>query len=130
MEWLHQAALGTKRENHGGPTRIGRVVLALGTIPRGKGKAPESAQPTGLAVEDIGDRLNRVHQMANDLVDMMPQLQESPARMRHHVFGHLSTYQWVRLGHIHHRHHRKIVEDILKVPVIMSSKMPTVKWIT
>jgi hypothetical protein len=33
----------------------------------------------------------------------------------HPILGHFNPTQWLRFSGVHHRHHRKIIRDILKV---------------
>ena len=88
--------------------------LFFGLIPRGRGKAPEQTRPSGQAAQTVVGELEKARDSAARLQDRVAELRRSPARMRHFVFGDLSPYQWVRVGHIHHRHHRAIIDDILQ----------------
>lgn len=114
LEWLHQSASGAGTAKQGRANLLGRIVLFSGKIPRGKGKAPEGFRPRGCSVDELQDKLDRVFSLANGLRDSTDNVGASRATKRHFVFGHLNPYQWIRLGHIHHKHHRRIIEDILK----------------
>jgi hypothetical protein len=114
LKWLQQVADGTATGEDGRPSLVGRVVLLTGVIPRGKGRAPESLQPTQRSFEAIIEAMNEAHSMATALNESAVDLCNSPTRMRHFAFGPLNAYQWIRIVHVHHRHHRRIIEDILK----------------
>jgi len=117
LEWLCRVANGVEASGEGGPNFIGRLVLLVGVIPRGRGQAPESLHPTARSSEAVLDAMNDVHSVAKDLEEKADGLSKSPARMRHFAFDNLNAYQWIRLGHIHHRHHRSIIEDILRASI-------------
>jgi len=98
----------------GRPSGIGYFILASGFIPRGKGKAPERTVPGGLDHNAIVDGFRRVRELADELQQQTPDLQRTRARWRHPALGFLSAYQWTRFAHVHHRHHRKIMADIMR----------------
>jgi hypothetical protein len=114
LQGLHQAAAGEGSTSEAGPTAVGRVILFLGVIPRGKGQAPQETRPTGLKSDAIAAELERVGASAKDLQSVSDNLRRSTARARHFAFGFLNAYQWIRVGHIHHLHHRRIITDILR----------------
>ncbi len=114
LQRLQKIANGTATGENGRPTLVGRLVLMTGAIPRGKGQAPDSFRPTGRSLEAIIEAMNEAHSMASALDTKIPNLSSSPTKMRHFAFGHLNAYQWIRLAHIHHRHHRRIIEYILE----------------
>lgn len=83
-------------------------VFATGRIPRGRGKAPESALPD----PDIG---------AADLRALLDQSEEMAARVaeaepdqwwNHFAFGVMDRDQTLRFMGIHNGHHVRIIEDI------------------
>lgn len=45
---LGEAARGSAPEAAGGPSVTGRLVLVTGTIPRGRGSAPDGTRPEGV----------------------------------------------------------------------------------
>jgi hypothetical protein len=114
LNWLHRAAQGEALDTGGRPSKIGYVILATGFIPRGKGTAPERTSPKHLDRDVVLAGFGRVRQLASELQQRTPELRATRARWRHPVLGFLSTYQWVRFAHVHHRHHRKIMADIMR----------------
>jgi len=94
----------------GGITLVGRVALALGWIPRGKGKAPAATVPARADPATVSRALV-------DLIHHLEATELSPAlaiddRKLHPVFGALTRRQWLRFMAVHQRHHLKIVRDI------------------
>ena len=98
----------------GGPTLIARILLRLGYIPRGAGKAPPVAQPADRDAADVEAGLRRNRQRLDHLGEQLPLLEEAGWRSRHPVFGALDIGEWMRFMDVHHRHHLKIVRDIRK----------------
>lgn len=96
----------------GGPSLIGRCMLALGFIPRGRGRAPAISDPRQPVVAGIGPQLTATRQRFVDLEPELPRLGDSPALARHFAFGNLDGTQWLRFVDIHHHHHSKIIRDI------------------
>ncbi len=95
-----------------GPTMIGRCMLLLGFIPRGRGKAPSFVMPSETRYDQVEPSLAAVRQRFADL-DLVP-LTRAGALARHHVFGHLNGTCWLRFVDIHHHHHWKIIRDMLR----------------
>ena len=114
LNWLHRAALGEEFDTAGRPSKIGYVILATGFIPRGKGTAPERTLPEHLDRDVVLDGLGRVRQLAADLQQRTTELRNTSARRRHPALGFLNAHQWTRFAHVHHRHHRKIMADIMR----------------
>ncbi len=96
----------------GGPTMMARVLLKLGYIPRGVGKAPSAVVPAGRDAADIEAGLQRLRQRFAELSEHLPLLEEAGWRCRHPDFGALDIGEWMRFMDTHHRHHLKIVRDI------------------
>ena len=95
----------------------GRVVLLVGWLPRGKGKAPAHTAPM---ISDAADLLAR----ARELSQMLAQLATEPAILQmnevvsvHPSFGGLNPGQWIRLLEIHRKHHEKICREILAASI-------------
>jgi hypothetical protein len=103
---------GREQPAQGGPTPLGRLLLMLGFIPRGKGKAPRGTEPAGRDAADIHAGLRRLRERFEAMSEQLPLLEESGWRCRHPVFGALDVGQWMRFIDTHHRHHLKIVRDI------------------
>ena len=95
---------------HGRINLTGRVILTLGWIPRGRGKAPKVARPKEeTTTSDLEERLARVRQKADQL-DALGKDQY----FRHPYFGDLNLTWALKFMKVHTRHHLKIVDDILK----------------
>lgn len=124
---LHQ--LETALERDGGPrfTLAGRLVLALGWIPRGVGKAPGNTRPSDRDREQAGESapprdedrrravaedLTKVRREIEALAGRFDEIAAGRGRASHHVFGGLTPGRWLRFLWVHHRHHLKIVHDI------------------
>lgn len=96
----------------GGPNPLGRCMLALGFIPRGKGRAPAIANPREPELSDVAPQIERTQQRFVDLEPALPRLEQSGPLAPHFAFGKLNGKQWLRFVDIHHHHHDKIVRDI------------------
>lgn len=91
---------------------IGRVILFIGLIPRGRGKAPKQTQPSDAPVDDLRLRLTRLRRAARAHLESPAALKSTPAVFPHPYFGLLRGPQWVRFVEIHQHHHLKIMRDI------------------
>jgi hypothetical protein len=86
------------------------IVLALGKIPRGKAKVPDSVKP--------GEEINEA--TITPLIEKAKQKAELFGKLRHDkffkhpVFGDVQVKQACRIIAIHTHHHLKIINDILK----------------
>lgn len=96
----------------GGPTATARLLLWLGYIPRGVGKAPQMVVPAGRDPADIEASLGRLRERLGEFAGELPLLEEAGWRCRHPVFGALDIGEWLRFMDTHHRHHLRIVRDI------------------
>ena len=95
-----------------GVTLIGRLVMLVGWIPRGLGKAPKRLTGTRASAEDIDAALARIEQE----LDALPPAAFSASRgsiVAHPRFGGLTPPQALRFIVVHNDHHLKIVRDIL-----------------
>lgn len=109
---LHQLETALTRD--GGPRfkLSGRVVLALGWIPRGVGKAPATSRPEARDREQVAAALGEVRGRIAALGDRLEEIAAARGRASHPIFGGLTPARWLRFLQIHHHHHLKIVEDI------------------
>lgn len=98
----------------GGPSLAGRVILWLGIIPRGKGKAPVAVRPQNIDRPLVAAALNKERQRWSTLAPRIGELQASGWRLPHPIFGPLSATQWLRFNEVHLHHHLKVVADIQK----------------
>ncbi len=113
LGWLVEVARGTAVDHSGKISRIGRMVLFTGWIPRGKGKAPRGTLPEGQDPEQTLAAFDDITGMMDEIAGASRQVAASRVRRPHPLLGNFTTYQWVRFGQTHHRHHRAIIQDIL-----------------
>ena len=86
------------------------VVLAMGKIPRGRGKAPSAAQPKETPSQvSLTELVQKVSKKLKNLDDLTPN-----HNFAHPVFGQLNLKQTIRFLEIHTQHHLDIIKDILK----------------
>lgn len=112
--WLNQVSLGeADSAGPGGPALAGHFVLWFQMIPRGKGRAPDFTMPTNTDLARIQEGLGSMHKAVEGLKEALPALAQSSCTRRHHVLGFFTPAKWLRFAHIHHMHHRKIIDDIL-----------------
>jgi hypothetical protein len=115
VSWVEHVCAGDPGLEHGaGPNLLGRIILFLGVIPRGRGKAPEPTLPEGASAEQLADRLREIRERVGALKHSLAEIQASEATRNHFVFGDLDAGQWLRLSVIHNQHHQKIIRDVLK----------------
>lgn len=113
---VHQleTALERSRDGGAGPRLrwAGRVILAVGWIPRGVGKAPESSRPAEADRQEVAAELRAVRARIEALRDRLDAIRAGRGRASHPILGGLTPAQWLRFLWIHHHHHLKIVRDI------------------
>jgi hypothetical protein len=115
LAWLHAVAKGMMAsDGPGGPTWRGHLVIGTGFIPRGKGRAPDVTRPDGMELPAIRSGFAEVQDEAESLADLLPTLAADSCTRRHPALGYFTPPQWLRFAQVHHRHHRKIIRDILK----------------
>jgi hypothetical protein len=99
----------------GGVSMLGRIILAAGRIPRGKGKAPERLRGARVSGEELHAALARLEEKIAQLA--AEHLAESRgAIVPHPRFGGLRPGQALRFAAVHNDHHLRIIDDILKAP--------------
>ncbi len=111
---LEASAQGTAPSGEGGPTLIGRFILWSGIVPRGRAKAPDSTVPGGIAPVDLVRGFAEVRAGVEALGSRLGEIGRAPSTRAHPILGHFTATQWLRFTCVHHRHHGKIVRDILK----------------
>ena len=92
------------------PSFLRFVVLTLGRIPRGKGKAPKASQPMGQPTVD------ELQEMVGKAKEALAEAAQAPpnAFWRHFKFGVLPRDNALKFIDIHNRHHLRIIQDISK----------------
>jgi hypothetical protein len=107
----------------GGINAAGRLVLLFGFIPRGRGRATTPLRPQGLAVDELRGRLGEIGERVRRLGPRLGELEHTPGRFRHLIFGGLTGAQWHRFLAIHHHHHLKIIRDV-RSALVRGPKLP------
>jgi hypothetical protein len=114
--WLNAVYVGeAESAGSGGPTWRGHVVMWFHMIPRGKGRAADFSMPTNPDMARIHEGLGSMRKAVEGLWEALPALALSRSTRRHHQLGYFTPGKWLRFAHIHHVHHRKIIDDILAV---------------
>lgn len=109
---LHQLEAALDRDDGPKGTLVGRLVLLLGWIPRGVGKAPEQTRAEGVDRYEVAERLRAVRERIEALGGRLDEVAAARGRASHPVFRGLTAAQWLKFLSVHHRHHLKIIEDI------------------
>ena len=91
---------------------IGRVILMLGWIPRGRGKTPPRLSGEVCTGAHIEEALARLDQALGALPMDAVTASRSPI-VPHPLFGGLTPSQALRFIVVHTKHHLRIVDDIL-----------------
>ncbi len=95
------------------PREIGVALLARGSIPRGRGPAPDFTLPDGLPSTDVREGFEALRALASGLDPQLAELEACRHTLPHHVLGYFTPAEWLRFLHLHHRHHEAIIRDIL-----------------
>ena len=84
-------------------------VSGVGTIARGRGKAPASVLPTGVSeIATLRKELNKVKERVK-LLDTLP----ANSFFKHPYFGHMNVKTARKFLAIHTEHHLKIIREII-----------------
>ena len=94
---------------------LGRVLLSVGWIPRGRGRAPAATLPQPVDAATL--RAAHAAALARHaaLAAHLPEIAADPSRSAHPAFGGLTRAQWLRFAPMHLHHHQKIVRDIARL---------------
>ena len=90
---------------------IGRIILGIGWIPRGKGRSPKSLRGEPAKCAALETQVASVRQQL-DAVTSAHMARSTPL-VPHPRFGGLSTDQALRFMVVHTEHHLKIVREIV-----------------
>ena len=117
LGWIERAvalpASGSGNGSRGDrPRDIGIALLARGTIPRGRGPAPDFALPAGAGRNDLRRGFASLQALVGGLADRAEEVDACDRTLPHHVLGHFTPTEWLRFLHLHHRHHEAIIRDI------------------
>jgi len=114
LDWILKAlAAPTPEAREDSPNEIGVTLLALGSIPRGRGPAPDFTLPDGLEIRPLTEGFRRLRDVADGLLERSGEIEACRRTLPHHVLGHFTSAEWLRFLHLHHRHHEAIIRDIL-----------------
>ncbi len=92
---------------------LGRVLMGLDWIPRGRGKSPARVLPRECPDCDLLDEIRRVRgEFAAPAIAASPRFSDPTPIFPHPYFGGLSAAQGVCFLAMHTHHHWKIVRDI------------------
>jgi hypothetical protein len=98
-----------------GVTLLGRVILTLGWIPRGRGKSPSRLGGMRVPLADLQAAVAQIEAALIGLDTERIDIARVP-NVPHPRFGGLTPAQALRFTVIHNEHHLKIVRDILAAP--------------
>lgn len=100
-------------DSAGSVSAVGRLILAVGRFKRGVGKSPAPVRPQGVDLPTVRGMLSEVRDGLDALGTQTEAIASCRATAPHPVFGHLRPAQWLRFIDFHHRHHLRIIDDIL-----------------
>ncbi len=95
-----------------GINMIGRVILLVGRIPRGRGKAPERLRGVDASAEQLAASLEDVRRLLTEVRAESFRPANNPI-LRHPFFGGLTPAQTLRTIVVHTRHHLRIAREII-----------------
>lgn len=96
----------------GSPTWIGRLLLAIGRLPRGRARAPKRFHPPDdLTPEGVAEGLAEARRSLEALGSRLDRLAALDGRMAHPLLGHFDAVEWLRFARIHTAHHLRIARD-------------------
>ena len=106
---------------------VGRLVLALGRIPRGRGRSPKPFIPVEQpGREQLAVILQEMETNAQALEAHLDRIPAVQGRFKHPVFGYLDALQWLRFARIHAHHHLAIIRDVERECAKLSAEKVTV----
>ncbi|HYR29191.1 MAG TPA: DinB family protein [Thermoanaerobaculia bacterium] len=95
-----------------GVSAVGRLIMLVGRIPRGRGRSPERLTGTRQTAADLQASLTKLERK----LDLLAAQHLEPARgpiVPHPRFGGLTPPHALRFAEIHTDHHLRIIDDIL-----------------
>lgn len=114
LAWVEGVAAGASGLGGSGrPGWRGWIVLLTGYIPRGKGRAPEFTRPEGMPREEVEAGFRDLAVRVRRIGFCLGTVARSRARLPHPSLGAFDASQWLRFAELHHRHHEKVIRDIL-----------------
>ncbi|MXX68228.1 MAG: hypothetical protein F4Y74_04630 [Gemmatimonadales bacterium] len=114
MDWVVEAlARPNPATREQSAREIGVMLLARGSIPRGRGPAPDFTLPDGMEPGELRTGFQALSELADGLEPRLVALDTCLHTLPHHVLGHFTPAEWLRFLHLHHLHHEAIIRDIL-----------------
>lgn len=98
----------------GAPKLLAKIILFVGYLPRGKGKAPDQFVPKAASHDEIRKNVQMMDTFIKGLEPRLAQIEASKGRAPHPVLGSFTPAEWLRFIDIHTNHHFKIIRDIKK----------------
>lgn len=92
---------------------MGRVILTLGWIPRGRGTAPERLRGTRVSGSELLNVFDELETLV-EKIDCASLARSRDAVVPHPRFGGLTGAQALRFAAIHIEHHVKIIDEIVR----------------
>lgn len=96
----------------GGINLLGRVLLLVGRLPRGRARSPEVLVGRPLPVAELRRELDEVRSRIAALAERRDLASDREPRVPHPYFGGLTATQTVHFVGIHTDHHLRIAEEI------------------
>jgi DinB family protein len=87
---------------------LGKVILTIGWIPRGRAKSPEKLVGAAVSVDELRSQLDALAAAIERVAAHADQSSRVPI-VKHPIFGGLNRAQALRLAAVHTEHHLKIV---------------------
>lgn len=103
---------GKGQQTAAGPSLSGRLVLILGWIPRGAGKARDRWSPADADPERARQAVASLAARLKALEPRLLEIAQTRAALPHPVFRAFTPAQWLKFLEVHQNHHLKIVRDI------------------
>lgn len=89
---------------------LGRIILVVGSFPRGRVKAPKTVIPPEVILEeDIITQLKTVKTTIKSIEEL-----DKNAYFIHPIFGNINKAKVYQFIVLHTKHHLKIIDDILR----------------
>lgn len=91
-------------------TFLGKFLLTLGKLPRGKAKAPKHVMPPEMIEKNALVKQTEQAKKNIETINLLPQ----NAYFKHPIFGNINKKRVTRFLEIHTNHHLNIIKDILR----------------
>jgi hypothetical protein len=109
---IETAAAAPTEQGSGRVSLLGCIVLWTGTIPRGRGTAPEATVPQAGTPAEIRQKIAAMRENVAALEAKLGTLEAATGRSPHPALGMFTAAHWVRFIPIHNHHHDKIIDEI------------------